>query len=254
MKTKFLLSIAVAVSSIASANASSITVSNSSFESPTTDYSQGPVSGWGQFQNGGTDANPNFTGIVNPSVHFPGQIAAPPDGSQAAYSTTNYWGGPGSGTYSALSTRIGPLVTGDIYTMSVYVGHLSNTPFGNFSLQIGYNPSGLSGIQPGNFLFARKDVGNLPGAAQNTDLIPPPGTWELETVSGIFNGSATANGFGYVSLDGYGGNGDTVLFDQVSVSVSAVPEPSTWAMMILGFAGVGFMAYRRKSKPALRLA
>jgi PEP-CTERM motif-containing protein len=28
--------------------------------------------------------------------------------------------------------------------------------------------------------------------------------------------------------------------------VAAVPEPSTWAMMILGFAGVGFMAYRRK--------
>jgi hypothetical protein len=27
--------------------------------------------------------------------------------------------------------------------------------------------------------------------------------------------------------------------------VPAVPEPSTWAMMILGFAGVGFMAYRR---------
>jgi hypothetical protein len=26
---------------------------------------------------------------------------------------------------------------------------------------------------------------------------------------------------------------------------SAVPEPSTWAMMMLGFAGVGFMAYRR---------
>ncbi len=32
---------------------------------------------------------------------------------------------------------------------------------------------------------------------------------------------------------------------------SAVPEPSTWAMMILGFAGIGFMAYRQKSKPAL---
>jgi PEP-CTERM motif len=35
---------------------------------------------------------------------------------------------------------------------------------------------------------------------------------------------------------------------------AAVPEPSTWAMMILGFAGVGFMAYRRKSKPALMAA
>jgi PEP-CTERM motif len=31
---------------------------------------------------------------------------------------------------------------------------------------------------------------------------------------------------------------------------AAVPEPSTRALMILGFAGVGFMAYRRKSKPA----
>jgi hypothetical protein len=35
---------------------------------------------------------------------------------------------------------------------------------------------------------------------------------------------------------------------------SAVPEPSTWAMMILGFAGIGFMTYRRKSKPALMAA
>jgi len=28
----------------------------------------------------------------------------------------------------------------------------------------------------------------------------------------------------------------------------AAPEPATWAMMLLGFAGVGFMAYRRKSR------
>lgn len=35
---------------------------------------------------------------------------------------------------------------------------------------------------------------------------------------------------------------------------SPVPEPSTWAMMILGFAGVGFLAYRRKRNgSALRL-
>ena len=40
---------------------------------------------------------------------------------------------------------------------------------------------------------------------------------------------------------------------QFSVTIaSPVPEPSTWAMMILGFAGVGFMAYRRRSQ--LRVA
>lgn len=34
-------------------------------------------------------------------------------------------------------------------------------------------------------------------------------------------------------------------------TVSAVPEPSTWAMMILGFFGVGFLAYRRHNGAAL---
>ncbi|SRR5260221_504729 len=33
--------------------------------------------------------------------------------------------------------------------------------------------------------------------------------------------------------------------------IAAVPEPSTWAMMLLGFAGIGFVAYRRKSRPVL---
>ena len=46
--------------------------------------------------------------------------------------------------------------------------------------------------------------------------------------------------------------GDTGF--QLLDSVSAVPEPSTWAMMILGFAGVGFMAYRRRNTAMLRIA
>lgn len=38
------------------------------------------------------------------------------------------------------------------------------------------------------------------------------------------------------------------------VNVSAIPEPSTWAMMILGFLGVGFMAYRGKGNGSFRIA
>lgn len=37
-------------------------------------------------------------------------------------------------------------------------------------------------------------------------------------------------------------------------TIAAVPEPSTWAMLMLGFAGVGFMACRRKAKLALMTA
>lgn len=46
---------------------------------------------------------------------------------------------------------------------------------------------------------------------------------------------------------GYGGNLTTTPFGE------AVPEASTWAMMLLGFAGVGFAAYRKRRAPALRV-
>jgi len=66
-----------------------------------------------------------------------------------------------------------------------------------------------------------------------------------------FSGSYTSAGGIYILFgpDGYNGGIDNIDFTITAVA-SAVPEPSTWAMMILGFAGVGFMAYRRQSKPA----
>jgi hypothetical protein len=48
------------------------------------------------------------------------------------------------------------------------------------------------------------------------------------------------SGGGYISNDGQ------VTF----TNLSAVPEPSTWEMLILGFAGVGFVAYRRRNQSA----
>jgi len=54
-------------------------------------------------------------------------------------------------------------------------------------------------------------------------------------------------------LGGTGAIAGDLLTERTTREVGAVPEPATWAMMLLGFAGVGFIAYRRKSKPALRL-
>jgi hypothetical protein len=42
--------------------------------------------------------------------------------------------------------------------------------------------------------------------------------------------------------EGFFQSGTITLAD----TVAAVPEPSTWAMMLLGFCGLGFVAYRRK--------
>lgn len=39
-----------------------------------------------------------------------------------------------------------------------------------------------------------------------------------------------------------------------SQAMAAVPEPASWAMMLLGFAGIGFVARRRRIKPLAQIA
>jgi hypothetical protein len=77
-----------------------------------------------------------------------------------------------------------------------------------------------------------------------------PGIHGLSDVT--FAGSANA---GVNSLEIFYADREQVaahLDVSADVTLTApVPEPSTWAMMILGFAGVGFMAFRRKNKTAL---
>ena len=51
-----------------------------------------------------------------------------------------------------------------------------------------------------------------------------------------------------------GGNGiDILVYAQAAPPPLNTPEPSTWAMMVLGFAGMGFVAYR-KTKRASAIA
>jgi hypothetical protein len=65
------------------------------------------------------------------------------------------------------------------------------------------------------------------------------------------------NGVGAFSGIDYGGFGvvvanHDVALDYVAAGVAAAtPEPSTWAMMALGFAGLGFAGYRKARKLAI---
>jgi hypothetical protein len=77
-----------------------------------------------------------------------------------------------------------------------------------------------------------------------------------------FSDGVTVNGFQFVEvgdgtyLNGAWNNpeGGTSHLILEATFASAVPEPTTWAMMVLGFAGVGFMAYRkRRNSPSFRL-
>jgi hypothetical protein len=67
---------------------------------------------------------------------------------------------------------------------------------------------------------------------------------QLDTGASLFGGLSTTIDSSTIILGPNGREGGTI---SGTLTVAAVPEPSTWAMMILGFAGIGFMAYRRKS-------
>jgi hypothetical protein len=54
--------------------------------------------------------------------------------------------------------------------------------------------------------------------------------------------------FDYVSGATWVETNQNLPMANITGNVAAVPEPSTWATLLLGFAGVGFMAYRRSRK------
>ena len=54
-----------------------------------------------------------------------------------------------------------------------------------------------------------------------------------------------------MNLESLGGVSHTAFLGDTLTSVAAVPEATTWAMMLLGFAGIGFMAYRRRKAVAI---
>ncbi len=76
------------------------------------------------------------------------------------------------------------------------------------------------------------------------------------TQSGVFTGTLVAGDTYTIGLNGNpniqtAGNLTGHMNGDFSWSISAVPEPSTWAMLILGFAGMGMLAYRRRNQAAV---
>jgi PEP-CTERM motif len=64
----------------------------------------------------------------------------------------------------------------------------------------------------------------------------------------LFGQQITTRNAAFYTETPNGGHFDEVLaFNVEGINVAgAVPEPSTWAMMLIGLAGLGFMAHRRK--------
>jgi PEP-CTERM motif len=94
-----------------------------------------------------------------------------------------------------------------------------------------------TGTEAGVYTFSAQATGPFDGSAANGAT--------MVVSSGLQNG-LLEEPIAEVTI------GPSFSFPGVNFSLTtAVPEPSTWAMMILGFAGVGFMAYRRRNSAML---
>jgi hypothetical protein len=116
-----------------------------------------------------------------------------------------------------------------------------------FSLNIGSAHFGLADVASTfNSLNDALQIGGLANGGINNLL----GTTNDFTLSLTFNpltGSGSSGAFNFTTAS------TNSFFQSSSVSsAAAVPEPATWAMMLLGFGGIGFAMRRgRKQNPRL---
>ena len=138
----------------------------------------------------------------------------------------------------------------------------------NFNVQYTYtfNPQGPNNSEIAAFTLNIQQLTNSAGdivfnLLQSTLDAIGPLTVNGVTISDFEFHLANGTNGTYNPLTGRWDNPDSGNSNGSSTSVmyitadftAAVPEASTWAMMILGFAGVGFMAYRRRNQASLRI-
>jgi PEP-CTERM motif len=192
----------------------------------------------------------------------------------------NYVEADGNPTYeSGFNYTVSGLTVGDTYTLSFYQGASSQTGFGfnpitgmnsattnqwivalttvaSGGLQISYNTGPYDPIYGQTSQYYSTDP-NASIAASELMTVPYQGTVGWEYVSVNLTADATTE---LLSFLAWGDNGSTVnlppiaFLSGVDSPPGLVPEPSTWAMMIIGFVGLGFMGRRQMKKRAVATA
>lgn len=137
----------------------------------------------------------------------------------------------------------------------------SNGSVLSFTFTVGAGMVGTLTVVDGSFAGDTFSVTNF-GAALGTTSAVPVGTYEAPVDAGYDFDAALANplfsrgvftlGEGSYSISGqllqsvtFGGTALNATVGAVQLTVSAVPEPSTFAMLLAGFGVMGMLARRR---------
>lgn len=170
---------------------------------------------------GGAEANLiYYVSIVGPlNVYIPITISG-----QATASSNSYG-------YAQSQVQIAPVYTTNLFVNAISNTHGSHTQITTFDSHVDVLSNSV--IQVNLQTIAGEDAYSIFNTGNASATADPIFT--------IDSGFALSNQFSVVMSPGVGNS-----------PVSSVPESSTWAMMMLGFAGIGFAAYRQKQKGAFK--
>lgn len=185
----------------------------------------------------------------------------------------------GFGSGGAGSSGLDPIAIGDAaVTLSVLVNNHAAPAFARFGTALGYDAGlggylldlgtvrrggllDIGGLALGNFAVGPADdlsgaITLLSGGPWSVGGAFDIGVLAAGDLSGVFGVTLDRSAIGsYVGAFDFAGKGtnasDLIGEDRfarlfVRVDVQAVPEPQSWAMMILGFGAVGMAARRRR--------
>lgn len=154
---------------------------------------------------------------------------------------------PYSGTSSALLTT--EVAFENTPTSLSQIFNLNSGETITFYAQFTGLESGPKGLDTANVTIG------VPGQYTNVlaswDVPTNVGTGSWQTISFTAPSTGAYEFRALIDNVGNAGGHSTLRIDSFAPIASAVPEPSTWALMILGFAAVGFIAHRRNRKVAI---
>ena len=187
----------------------------------------------------GQSADQNWSGSLygsaGPGYGIANGLVGPPsgDGSVVVDGTAGFGNAGPGGSFGHIDQSISGLVAGQTYTLSFY--------------QAGSQEYTVTGDQTEYFQV------NLGDQSWDSPVMTvlSQGFSPWQSVSTTFTWDGVGNTLQFVSV----GSGEPAFAMLTDVSLTGgVPEPSTWAMIIAGFAGLGFAARARSKKAVAAVA
>jgi hapalindole biogenesis HpiC1 cyclase-like protein len=204
------------------AGATTLTITNSDFDSPSTTSFQNTISNWSSSSN-------SFTGVYNLSA-FGDSSGAPGGNTQAAFVNPGVDISTVGGSMQALS---GDNLAAGTYTLTVYIDQRGGTAELSATIEL---------------LAGSNIVGTLTQSPVGLD------SWSLVTLTETVT-SATAgfgDALGIQLAVGSSSDGGAVDFDNVNLNFTplATPLPGALPLFATGLGAMGLSGWRRKRKAA----